>query len=692
MSARIKPYSGAAPPAVDAPSDGEPPSCALVPYDDASHGRSVAFTTVELSNAPAQGEAAPAEEGAAPVEIDEHAKISVKPRLIRRMSTAIAHHIPPPPNLIALAQDTKRDILNWRPPTKEQIKDGVATFWSSFLSGFRSDHTVISFVSPAEDDEALNDMQVVQLFWAALHIDLWINCVQDGGPSDPLAYSPSNPLNDFVNGFLGAMMTVTIVLCLRAIFRWGNKRKIAEGGGPVALAKKVRDKLLENRDKLAPICGRLYPARLRKAREARRARKAERGATLPAVGKRPMLQRRNTANMCSELIEADEFVQSSTELRILRNLNAAATAPMAPVCKRATRFAAVRRVAGRVSLTAKSVQLRRRSSAVRASAPAPAVASTVAASGGTAARFSRARLFMHRGSMFSATVAPSAASTAAAAPAFTPPAAGGGAAVRFARARRVVRHAMLGTPSSPPASPPEASSPPASPPEASSPPDLSGGGAPASADTTTATKVNLRRASLMGVLQNARSACAHGAPIIPVGAPADAPATATAAPSPNTWQKLLYVDVNWGLAKQAVEAEQAGGGGEVTQEQIVRARTRLRVRQRKRRAPSVLALKWKEVQLRSPRIYYARSAFAWCAVWTVQAYLAFTIVVYAALMGPDQTNVVILGWFMSLGIAFVAIEPFNIFMVALLPVILSEDGCCMKCYNNVFFFYSEYLA
>ena len=61
-------------------------------------------------------------------------------------------------------------------------------------------------------------------------------------------------------------------------------------------------------------------------------------------------------------------------------------------------------------------------------------------------------------------------------------------------------------------------------------------------------------------------------------------------------------------------------------------------------------------------------------------------------MGPDQTNVVILGWFTSLGIAFLFIEPFNIFMVALMPVILSEDGCCVRFYNNVFFFYSEYLA
>ena len=66
------------------------------------------------------------------------------------------------------AFNTAIEIIEWRPPSVAQVKDGWHTFWSNFFSGLRSDHTVVSFIAPAEDDEALSDMQVVQLFWATL--------------------------------------------------------------------------------------------------------------------------------------------------------------------------------------------------------------------------------------------------------------------------------------------------------------------------------------------------------------------------------------------------------------------------------------------------------------------------------------------------------------------------------------------
>ena len=43
---------------------------------------------------------------------------------------------------------------------------------------------------------------------------------------------------------------------------------------------------------------------------------------------------------------------------------------------------------------------------------------------------------------------------------------------------------------------------------------------------------------------------------------------------------------------------------------------------------------------------------------------------------------------MAIGI----IEPFNILMVALLPLLLKEDGCIMTTYNKVFGFWNEYLS
>ena len=87
-----------------------------------------------------------------------------------------------------------------------------------------------------------------------------------------------------------------------------------------------------------------------------------------------------------------------------------------------------------------------------------------------------------------------------------------------------------------------------------------------------------------------------------------------------------------------------------------------------------------------------RQAFGWLVNWYAYAHLDFTVIVYAAIYGPEDTTMIIEGWMVSLTMALGVLEPFNIFMVALLPVLFSEESCCMKCYNNVFHVYNEYLA
>ena len=56
-------------------------------------------------------------------------------------------------------------------------------------------------------------MQVVQLFWFVLIFDLYLNCLQYGGYNpDSSAYSPIDPLNDFINSMIAAIFTVGAVM------------------------------------------------------------------------------------------------------------------------------------------------------------------------------------------------------------------------------------------------------------------------------------------------------------------------------------------------------------------------------------------------------------------------------------------------------------------------------------------------
>ena len=110
-------------------------------------------------------------------------------------------------------------------PTAQDVKERMVEFFKGVAAGFRSDHTLVSFVAPAEDDAALSAVQVTQLFWTTLMVDLYINCFQYGGISEEDEYQPLTIIPDIINGIIGALFTVSAIMILRAIFRWGNRRK-----------------------------------------------------------------------------------------------------------------------------------------------------------------------------------------------------------------------------------------------------------------------------------------------------------------------------------------------------------------------------------------------------------------------------------------------------------------------------------
>ena len=114
--------------------------------------------------------------------------------------------------------------------------------------------------------------------------------------------------------------------------------------------------------------------------------------------------------------------------------------------------------------------------------------------------------------------------------------------------------------------------------------------------------------------------------------------------------------------------------------------------------PDPIALKRKEIELeggkklRSPCSYYTRSATSWLIVFASYGVFNLQVIVYAGAYGPEQTLSIIQSWFISMGTALLVIEPFNICMVAALPILVSEQSCIWSCYQRCFHCYNEYFA
>ena len=66
--------------------------------------------------------------------------------------------------------------------------------------------------------------------------------------------------------------------------------------------------------------------------------------------------------------------------------------------------------------------------------------------------------------------------------------------------------------------------------------------------------------------------------------------------------------------------------------------------------------------------------------------------IYGSLFGEQGMQDLMKGWAISLGTATGIIEPINIFMLALLPLIMTGDGPCTRCYNRIFWCYNELFA
>merc|ERR1712118_577610 len=147
----------------------------------------------------------------------------------------------------------------------------------------------------------------------------------------------------------------------------------------------------------------------------------------------------------------------------------------------------------------------------------------------------------------------------------------------------------------------------------------------------------------------------------------------------NAWQRANWRNnVDFELVKMAA----AETGGPVTKAQLRQLRTLKKLEraaeanERKEKVKEA----FKEYELRSDFMYNLRTGFAWFANLLLYGIFFLYSMVYAGSFGPDVTHGIVTGWLESMLFAFCMLEPFNIIMVALIPILVPEEGCINKCY------------
>ena len=131
-------------------------------------------------------------------------------------------------------------------------RESVA-FCGRLVENARSEHTIINFLAPPDDEEALTPSQIIHCFWTTLSIELMIVCLQaqpppgstpDSGGSglrggSETSSAPSAPSNKglaaaigtinlfqaFTSGVIASTLTIVGVMICGYAFRAGNSRQ-----------------------------------------------------------------------------------------------------------------------------------------------------------------------------------------------------------------------------------------------------------------------------------------------------------------------------------------------------------------------------------------------------------------------------------------------------------------------------------
>ena len=110
--------------------------------------------------------------------------------------------------------DVGKEIVG--PPAK-YAKRKTKEFWS----GLRSDHAIISFLYPHDEEtEVISDPQVAQIFWNMLMMENMVLALLSDNDEGPLI-----SIKMIILAMIAAGMCVAAGMFCRLVFRWGNKGK-----------------------------------------------------------------------------------------------------------------------------------------------------------------------------------------------------------------------------------------------------------------------------------------------------------------------------------------------------------------------------------------------------------------------------------------------------------------------------------
>ena len=95
----------------------------------------------------------------------------------------------------------------------------------------RSESTLLNFVSPPEEDEALTEAQAVQIFWNTLYVELVVLAMMfepEGEGEEP---EPEPLITLVISGTIAGGMAFASVFMFRKVFLWGNSRRVKHSPG-----------------------------------------------------------------------------------------------------------------------------------------------------------------------------------------------------------------------------------------------------------------------------------------------------------------------------------------------------------------------------------------------------------------------------------------------------------------------------
>jgi hypothetical protein len=123
-----------------------------------------------------------------------------------------------------------------------RAREKMAEFRSNLYNAARSEHTLLNFVAPPDDEEAITEAQVVQIFWNTLSVELVILCLmyepaEPGGEEEPMPL-----VTTFIGGTIAAGTAFGSVFLTRRIFMWGNSR-LTRPSKLLARIRRVRKRL-----------------------------------------------------------------------------------------------------------------------------------------------------------------------------------------------------------------------------------------------------------------------------------------------------------------------------------------------------------------------------------------------------------------------------------------------------------------